>query len=811
MQKFLFILALVLFSFAAQAQTPGAQPEFCVTSPSQTANYNQICLSASATGGNLGLTNFGAATGPLSITQNGVPVTPSGGVSIPASLGDGIQDTHPAFLAAVAVIQGSRTGCGTIYFPPGNYISSTAYAPPSCINMQGAGRAATLLKGNNNCNPAPCNTSLIIYGTLTGSNFTNVTTYAINVPSQGASTVTTTTPADAGNFTAGMHLMVSGSLHGTSFWYPSWTTDVVSSNAATGVVTLNKQLPLDGLTLFQSTVTITIAAPGIVTWNAHGFIAGTPVVFSNVGGALPTGITAGVTYFVAQDANLTTNTFDVSDTYAHALAGTNQVTTTGMQSGTQSATEVALTLIQQVVVQPTNITISDMTIVGTVDGGVQVQNAKDISFRNVGLIPGTGPSELGSLSIAGSLNILVSESFFLGGSYLECLGCFDSLFIGNMVKGGSIQLDGGTQATGVIGNNIDNPTINGVVNPCISIASFSQRDRIIGNSCTNAGPSNFGILVSAAALEGEHIISGNTISTTDTSTSLGIALANTTNVSITANNLNQAAVGVNLTNAVGIMLDANQMINVTTPYSFDAISTFELPTTPVKFTIVSSGTTPGVQGGYLEIFNSAPTSVTNFTGGSPGQVLTVYFGNANTTLVQGTTLNLSGTASYAVPSNTIMQFLLLGATQWYELSRRQVSVSQEPFIRGINAGASAFSSTISVSGLSTLTGGATLGGQIITTFGSPTIASGACGTGTNGTISGSNQAGIVTIGAASTTTCTISFSTTITAPKACVIFPNNATAAAQGTTLAWVGTPGTTSWTINGSVLGSTSYAYHCI
>ena len=85
----------------------------------------------------------------------------------------------------------------------------------------------------------------------------------------------------------------------------------------------------------SSTVTITIANPGVVTWTAHGLAAGTAVKFTTAS-ALPTGLTANTTYYVTNDGNLTANTFAVSDTAAHALAGTNQVHTTGSQSGTQT-------------------------------------------------------------------------------------------------------------------------------------------------------------------------------------------------------------------------------------------------------------------------------------------------------------------------------------------------------------------------------------------------------------------------------------------------------------------------------------------
>lgn len=69
--KKILLIAFLLLPFATSAQTPGAQPEFCVTSSSQTLNYNQLCISASPAGGQLGLTSFGSATGTLNVTQNG--------------------------------------------------------------------------------------------------------------------------------------------------------------------------------------------------------------------------------------------------------------------------------------------------------------------------------------------------------------------------------------------------------------------------------------------------------------------------------------------------------------------------------------------------------------------------------------------------------------------------------------------------------------------------------------------------------------------------------------------------------------------
>jgi hypothetical protein len=84
-----------------------------------------------------------------------------------------------------------------------------------------------------------------------------------------------------------------------------------------------------------STVTITIAAPGVVTWTAHGQPAGRSIRFSTTG-ALPTGISYGTTYYISS-AGISTNTFRLAQTYSDAIAGTNSITTSGSQSGTHTA------------------------------------------------------------------------------------------------------------------------------------------------------------------------------------------------------------------------------------------------------------------------------------------------------------------------------------------------------------------------------------------------------------------------------------------------------------------------------------------
>jgi hypothetical protein len=79
----------------------------------------------------------------------------------------------------------------------------------------------------------------------------------------------------------------------------------------------------------SSTVTISVAAPGVVTWTGHGLAEATSVVLSTTG-AVPGGLTTGRVYFVV---NSTANAFQLAET-----PGGAPIITTGAQSGVHTAT-----------------------------------------------------------------------------------------------------------------------------------------------------------------------------------------------------------------------------------------------------------------------------------------------------------------------------------------------------------------------------------------------------------------------------------------------------------------------------------------
>ena len=135
-------------------------------------------------------------------------------------------------------------------------------------------------------------------------------------------------------------------------------------DATAGVTVRGKLLRDSG-----GTATITIASPAVVTSTVL-YTEGAAVVFSTTG-TLPTGITAGTTYFAFNNVGLT---FQLIDT-----AG-NIVNTTGTQSGTQSITPQDCPVIQNFIM------VSDTSrfifVMGTNDYGSTTLDPMLIRWSN---------------------------------------------------------------------------------------------------------------------------------------------------------------------------------------------------------------------------------------------------------------------------------------------------------------------------------------------------------------------------------------------------------------------------------------------
>lgn len=124
-------------------------------------------------------------------------------------------------------------------------------------------------------------------------------------------------------------------VNSTAGYSTGFVTDITTlTNASCGglAVTLTvvdgTHFDIQGTTQSVNNLTMSIASPAVVTKTAHGLSVGNRIVFGT-SGALPTGVTAGTSYFVLA-AGLTANTFEFSLTDGGA-----PVNTSGTQSGQQ--------------------------------------------------------------------------------------------------------------------------------------------------------------------------------------------------------------------------------------------------------------------------------------------------------------------------------------------------------------------------------------------------------------------------------------------------------------------------------------------
>lgn len=204
----------------------------------------------------------------------------------------------------------------------------------------------------------------------------------------------------------------------------------------------------------------------------------------------------------------------------------------------------------------------------------------------------------------------------------------------------------------------------------------------------------------------------------------------------------------------------------------------------------------GSSSGYpmFNLQNSRGTSVTSSplnSGDTLGLFQAVGVYNAANTVYVGANIRFTAAENFTATSagsNTTFSTTNLGATTPTEKMR-------------ISANGNV--------GIGTTSPGAMLdvAGQFRTSGTTPTV--GACGTGA--AVSGTDQAGRVSVGTGTVTSCQVNFHAALTsAPASCVLFPANAAAAQTATTGAYVSAVTASSWTLSGSNLTGAAFYFHC-
>ncbi len=444
------------------------------------------------------------------------PTSPIVSVKTVGAKGDGVADDYSIINGAITVM--AAAGGGTLFFPAGTYLMSSALVPVSGVNIQGAGRDVTIIKGQG-IGLSPFNCSMVIAATFTGGNHQEnlsgtAITYPIDAPIEGTNTVKTTTNANAGNFAAGQTILITGDLHGTNFWYPDWFTTVVSANAGTGIITLAENLPFGG-------------------------------------------------------ANITT--------------------------------------VQRLLTVPQNIKISDMTILGAGSAAFQITGTQNVTLDNVAVRAGSGGVTLAGAEFSANRNSALQNSVGYG-IVVDMLGCIDCRIVNNVLNGGQLSFDGGSQNSIASGNVVNSPSSNGSPSNGILLGALANRIRILGNTVTNVPASLAGINLFNND-GGNHLIESNTVTGVDTTTTLGIAINNSVNNTVVGNWLNHLAFGVIVANnATGQLIDANTILNTTTPYSIDNTSSIRQPFVMGPLTIAAlPACTVGFTGARATVSNGVAT------------------------------------------------------------------------------------------------------------------------------------------------------------------------------------------------------------
>jgi hypothetical protein len=78
---------------------------------------------------------------------------------------------------------------------------------------------------------------------------------------------------------------------------------------------------------------------------------------------------------------------------------------------------------------------------------------------------------------------------------------------------------------------------------------------------------------------------------------------------------------------------------------------------------------------WVNVFNAAPQNVTGLTSGLVGQLVILYFQDANTTLVNSSNFRLTGSTNVNPSINSVLTFIGTGAAPglapitWVEVSR----------------------------------------------------------------------------------------------------------------------------------------------
>ena len=322
--------------------------------PSSTTYLRGDGTWATVSGGSGTVTSINVSGGTTGLTTSGGPVTTSGTITLAGTLaianGGTGQTTASAGFNALSPV----TSTGDLIIGNGTNSSTRLAIGTNGYVLTSNGTTATWAAasaGSGTVTSVSVTTANGVSGTVATATTTPAITLTlgdITPTSVALNGDTYLTRKAAANTRFGavdaaapvaQTLSVQSVVAGTSSTAGADFTLTGSQNTGSGVAGNLVLATAFANTVGTATVTITIATPGVITWTAHGLVTGSPVVFTTTG-ALPTGITAGTTYYAITNSTLGINTFQIATSAVNAAAGT-AITTSGTQSGVQTGTTSA--------------------------------------------------------------------------------------------------------------------------------------------------------------------------------------------------------------------------------------------------------------------------------------------------------------------------------------------------------------------------------------------------------------------------------------------------------------------------------------
>lgn len=358
-------------------------------------------------------------------------------VKAAGAVGDGVTDDTAAINTAIA--NAISTG-RDVYFPSGTYMVTgltgtiTGGSLLAKLRFHGAGRRSTIIKLSSGSSavlaltasaiPTECNLDIrdmTIEGLsksgdgirLTGiahSTLTRVIVqYCDKAVSGVGSLILLIDDCTLQRSNYGAHFRKSGIIFANAITIRDSrlnynTVFGVDYGEGSGLKIRDGQIEVCGTA--AATVTITNASPGVVTWTAHGLPADTEVQFTTTG-SLPTGLTAGTSYYVSA-TGLTADTFQVSATVGGASINTSSA---GSGVHTGNAVGTGAVMIRSTVDDETGygkVTIDGTHIEGTKGRGIQVESC-------VGLSISIAETKIISTEAGRALNVIASAHVRLTG------------------------------------------------------------------------------------------------------------------------------------------------------------------------------------------------------------------------------------------------------------------------------------------------------------------------------------------------------------------------------------------------------------